>query len=415
MIKSSQHTLKYNNAGKQEILDDFLDECRAALRFYVDHLWTNLDGIAYQQAKYMSTEDIHLFDSILSQRALKCIATQAVGMVNAAIAKQRKRIFKRPKLVLAGKSTKKLDRSIMKAKIVKPSVNARAPIEFNSIIAKYSDSDDTTFDGFIEMASMGRIYHTLELPIRMHRHANKLAGMGKMKGSILISNDYVNLRWEIPRPKNRTHGEVIGADQGVRTCVTMSDGQVTTHNPHGHDLNSIQKSLARKKKGSKSFERAQQHRVNYTRWAINQLDFSDIKEFRLEKLYQMRRGEKSSRYLSHFSYPVIRDKIADTCEMNGVHFIEQGNRYRSQRCHVCGHVHKGNRHGKQFTCRACGNECDADLNAACNHAQSLRRIPHNFDVGGLNRTTGFTWTPEGLYHPTGQEITVPDDNENLMF
>lgn len=40
--------------------------------------------------------------------------------------------------------------------------------------------------------------------------------------------------------------------------------------------------------------------------------------------------------------------------------------YTSQRCSVCGHVHRDNRHGKSFVCLACGHTEDADVNAAKN-------------------------------------------------
>lgn len=41
--------------------------------------------------------------------------------------------------------------------------------------------------------------------------------------------------------------------------------------------------------------------------------------------------------------------------------------YTSQRCSACGHVDRGNRESQAvFHCRACGFECNADVNAARN-------------------------------------------------
>ena len=43
-------------------------------------------------------------------------------------------------------------------------------------------------------------------------------------------------------------------------------------------------------------------------------------------------------------------------------------RYTSQKCFVCGHIHKGNRKGHSFKCLKCGFQIHADLNAARNIA-----------------------------------------------
>ena len=40
--------------------------------------------------------------------------------------------------------------------------------------------------------------------------------------------------------------------------------------------------------------------------------------------------------------------------------------YTSQTCHRCGHKDSKNRSGRQFVCRHCGNQADADVNAALN-------------------------------------------------
>ena len=40
--------------------------------------------------------------------------------------------------------------------------------------------------------------------------------------------------------------------------------------------------------------------------------------------------------------------------------------YTSQMCSRCGHIDKKSRHGKRYTCTACGYSIDADTNAAIN-------------------------------------------------
>jgi len=60
--------------------------------------------------------------------------------------------------------------------------------------------------------------------------------------------------------------------------------------------------MSRKKKGSKSFLRTQNHRKNYINWSINQLNMRGIKQLNIEKLRNVRKGKRSSRFLSHWTY-----------------------------------------------------------------------------------------------------------------
>jgi transposase len=86
---------------------------------------------------------------------------------------------------------------------------------------------------------------------------------------------------------------------------------------HEHSLSSILDKLSRKKKGSKAFKRAQIHRKNFVHWSVNQINFEGVKEVRLEKVVNIRFGKKSSRKMSHWSNPEIRDKIKRKCEKLG--------------------------------------------------------------------------------------------------
>ena len=159
--------------------------------------------------------------------------------------------------------------------------------------------------------------------------------------------------------------------------------------------------MANKTKGSKKFAKAQAHRKNYTNRCLNQLNLEEIKEIRYEKLYQVGKGQRKSRFLSHFAYRNIKDKLLDLAQQHGVRVVEQSSTYRSQRCSDCGYVHKSNRKGKQFKCLSCEMTKDADLNAALNHEQMLVACP--FDFRSRENRKGFFWELE-------EERTVPDLN-----
>jgi len=121
-------------------------------------------------------------------------------------------------------------------------------------------------------------------------------------------------------------------------------------------ISKIQDILSRKKKGSCGFRRAQEHRKNYINWSLNQLDFNNVKEIRLEKIVNIRKGKRNSRKLSHWTYTLIKRKLIGLSEDKGFIFVEQDNKFRSQRCSSCGFVHKSNRLAKTFKCKStnCG-------------------------------------------------------------
>ena len=172
----------------------------------------------------------------------------------------------------------------------------------------------------------------------------------------------------------------------------------------GHDLHSIMQKMSRQRKGSKAFRRSQEHRRNYINWSINQLDLTDVKQINLEKIWNIGYRNSRSRFLSHFTNTLIRDKIEDFATLHGVHVEGQSSTYRSQRCSCCGVVRKANRKGKLYECIHCGNMMDADLNAAKNHEIQLPEIPYTLRKMNLNRGKGFLWKSDGFFDLSGRSI-----------
>lgn len=412
MIRSSTHHWNDLNKRKSILLHQFLDEYHDSVSFYVDYLWNNIPK-DWDVPKYIDSSIKP--DSDLSARALKCAATQASAIVRAVTKPMQKRAFVIKKHMREGKDVRKLqriqDRNAHKLLVMGvgiPVVSHNIGAELNSICADLQDNGNC---GVIQLKSLGKKYGKLRLPFKYHNHGNVLKRNGIIKNSFLIKKDCVDLRWDISKPNKVSVAgrRVVGADQGIVTCLTLSDGQITKPDIHGHDFRSIIKKLVRKKRGSKAFRRAQAHRRNYINWSINQLDFSEICEFRLEKLRHVRRGKKSKgRYMNSFSYPLIRQKVEDICLRLGVQFCEQNPTYRSQRCNECGYVHKSSRKGKLFVCGNCHMTMDADLNAALNHAVDLYALPSRFWQMKLN-LIGFYWKSDGLYDSFGQQLTVAAD------
>ena len=398
MIRSSKHTLKYTKPGKQKDLKTFLAEYRRLLKEIIDYLWLtptqrlNIPNNTLYCPKFLETETLNGFDSWFTARMKQCVGKQACAMISAATTKRRRQLYVLRKHRRKGRNTKALQRAINRQPLVKPNVsNAKAELDSRFVDIQVGNF----FDEFIRVKTIGNGL-SFNLPLRHTDVSNKWAKEGKRKAGIRLAEDTLTIMFEVP--KTQISGKkIVGADQGQITCLTMSDKQVTNKCPHRHDLTTIQETLKRRRKGTKGFRRAQSHRKNYIHWAINQLNFKNIKEVRFERVKDVRKGKPTNRKNSHWTYTAIKDKMIHLSETEGFRFIEVTNEFRSQRCSSCGWVLKANRKGKGFTCNLCGFATDADLNASLNLELILFELPYWVRKDGLNRSLGFYWLADGFF------------------
>jgi len=306
-----------------------------------------------------------------------------------------------------GMNTEYLQRKIDCRKLTKPVVK-NLNVELDSRFVDIRESTGGAFDLFIQVEQIGN-KKKLRLPIKHTRVSRKWLTCGKLKPSVRVNNENLVLYFEVPEaPLNGSR--TLGADQGLTTTLSLSDGQVTKANKDGYDLAKITRIIARRQKGSHRFAEAVSHRKNYVNWSLNQLNFKGVKQVNFEKIHDLRRGRKASRYLSHWCYPLIKQKLVRLSEDKGFLFVEQDNRFRSQRCARCGWVHKSNRKGKTFRCTntGCDYFADSDLNAASNHEIVLPAWNQEAWQQHLNRTSGFFWNPDVTQVAEGREPIVPD-------
>ena len=381
LIRGSKHTTKFTNKGKLDSLDQFLIEYDRVTWLLVDYLWTttiswdehhifSIKNNLFDAPKFISTTNIDL-DTTLSSRALKSASSQALGIVTAVTNKRKKQLFKLDCLIKAGEVDKatKLQTLIDEQPLTKPTSagnlihpnldsNCCEFIELSGPYCEYkiqkeiidketgeittlwkviqTKAINPAFNGFLRLHCLGKSFGRIYIPIKYTKHTNKLISKGyKRKTSWIVGKESVVSLWDY-EPPHTTGKMIVGADQGAKTCLTLSDGQATIPNKDGYDLASIMIKLSRRKKGSKGFERAQDERTNYINWSINQLDIGNIKELRLEKLFDMRRGCNSGRFLGHWTYTAINKKIISRFQEEGVPIKEQSPTYRSQRCSKCG-------------------------------------------------------------------------------
>jgi len=423
-VKTSKHKISNLNKEKSNKLALFLKNYNEAVQFYINYLWNNKISIKAKDnlkildikndlldcPQFISTTNIE-YKTDLSKRVLKVASTQACSIVKSALEKRKRKLFVLNKFKNEGKRTRKLTNLLKKEKLVKPNPNNILPA-FNSLCSKVEKSNIKHFDSIFILSSIGKSYGKIIIPFNHNKHSRKLESNGKLLSGLSVSKNCIYLFWEIKTNKQILNGKILGADTGINSVVTLSDGQQSKNCPHGHSLNSILKKISRKKNGSKAFNKALDHRNNYINWAINKLNFNQIKEVKLEKISNFRQGKNIGKFLNYFGETIIREKLLDRLSELGVQVTEESSAFRSQRCSHCGFVYSKNRNGKSFSCKHCSFQADADLNASLNHEKYLPSA--TFLLYHSNKPKKFFWKEDGFFDLNGSEITVSNTKKNKI-
>ena len=306
-------------------------------------------------------------------------------------------------------------------------------------IGSFDLSDKSPFDLLFVLSSMYKRKvkllnnNKLTFPLRSHKHFNNLKNeivantkceLEEISNSFLVSKDGIEVRFKLSSIAKEAEfkSNKVGIDQGQRklfsaasllsdkennlsknnafySYLSETDLQVQLQN---HSYKEACDKIARRQKGSKGFKRAQEQRKNLINQSVNILakifNFEDdVAEVRLEKLRRLGEGKKKSRKLQAFNYADLRYKLERKCEETNVNITETSNAYRSQRCSLCGFVHKKNRlnGGEKFACLKCGFTLDADFNSAINQIAELPQLYHNRKLYP-NSSTGFYWLSSGV-------------------
>lgn len=390
-VRSTSTSLKFSNVNKLVELEKFINEYKKVVSTTVDYLW-NLEIVPSLLPKEIT--DIISQQTWLSARAIQSACKQASGIVRGTRQKQKQRLAQITKFKLQGmyKKARKLQEFYDKVKISKPKIENVCP-ELDERFVETNLENTTSFDGWITLTSLGNKMK-LTLPFKKTEHFNKMLSSGSIKNGIRISTDKVTFNFLMQKPILKSEGKTLGIDIGIKDVCSLSNNTQFQKDIHGHTLETIQKKLSGKKKGSKAFAKTQKHRKNYIHWFLNQINLSDIKTLRVEDIKQLRSGKRTSRYLSHWSYSIIKDKLEDLALQAGVQMVKTGPTYTSQRCSQCGWTRKKNRSGKKFVCGACGYADDADHNASVNISLDLPGISKEERLLHKNKD-GFYWSVVG--------------------
>lgn len=293
MIKSTKVTTSFCRENKINNLDFFISEYGRVVSLLIDSIW-NLENIPILPNKSLTSG----VETWLSARAVQAAGKQASSIVRGTKAKQSRRLWQINKLKSEGmfKRARKLEVVFNKNKTSKPEIKSIQP-ELDSRFVKIDLDNSTSFDGWVTLSSLGGGLK-IKIPFKKTKHFNKMLSKGFLKSGIRLSKDSMTFSFEIEEPKGIQSGATLGIDIGQNSTISCSNGQVISEDNHGHTYKSICQKLARKKKGSKGFERAERHRTNYINWSVNKLDLSGVREVRRENIKNMRMGRRTSRALS---------------------------------------------------------------------------------------------------------------------
>lgn len=417
-IRTSKHSTKFTNFGKLCRLEEFISEYRRVAQIFLDFLWDNkytsidskgvehtLDRInqIYNVPNHIHYNDVP-YSSWLSGRAINSLSIQVLGAISSRLEEQRARLYRLNKIV---ENKEEIPFDLLKNIVIgeprKPKIDKINPeLSSNNIDLQKVNGH---FNIFIRMKCLWKLKE-FKIPIKFHKQSEKWRKQSRMLGSVLISKNHIELRWEFEK-KKKTTGIIVGADQGKNIILALSDGQTTPDKDiHGHSLSSIMKKMSRRKKGSKNFRKIQKHRENFINWSLNQLDLSKINQVNYEEILNLRFGKSVSRYMSHWTYTIQDKKFQEFCDEAGVQVNHSSSACKSQRCSECGFVHYLNRKGKKFKCRNCEKELNADFNSSCNHEIELPSVKDFVMSSRMNRTSGFFWKVEGIFGIEGKELRV---------
>jgi IS605 OrfB family transposase len=177
--------------------------------------------------------------------------------------------------------------------------------------------------------------------------------------------------------------EFIGVDMGINDIIVTSEGVKQSAdwvNQYREQRQKVRKSIQSKgTRNSRKLLKRLSGKEKTTATIINHTIAKNLvltakaehKGIVIEDLTNIRfttkrRNKKFRTKLGNWSFGQLRAFIEYKSRLHGVNLVVVEPAYTSQTCSVCHHI--GVRKNKSFKCKNCGNDMDADFNAAINIA-----------------------------------------------
>lgn len=345
LIRSSRCSLKFATTSKKQKLNRVLAEYGRVCNIFIEYFWST--GTPSKAKLLKDVVDIP-HDTWLSARLRKVAAREAIDMIIAV----KERWKKKPKNI-----------SIP--------VYRGTRMYVSSTIADLKESSEAKeFDAWLHLASIGEKVN-MDLPIKFHKHFNKLASKGHHLNSYIITDSYVQFAFEIETGDKKHGKQSIGIDTGINALASTSTGH-----QFGLDIKGIIERIKRCEHGSvgqKTARRTLKQRMDEVAKEILQY-FKEVDCVIVENLKNLGYKTKLKRRLSKnirrsigtWNWKYWLGRLEQQCEANRVSFRTVSPYYTSQTCPCCGYVNSENRSGEKFQCQKCNHTDNADLNASRN-------------------------------------------------
>ena len=194
-IRSTKCSLKFATQHKRDNLSLILEEYAKVVNFFILFFWENPGFTKMDLLK----EIVNMPEnSWLSYDLRQAAAREALGMVSASIARWG------DKAVIPTHRGKMMRISSSVAQLV-PRKNALG------------------FDAWLHLRCIGDEM-IMDLPIKYHKHFNKLAELGKRLNSYIITENEVQFCFEITAGDKRTGTKYIGIDTGINVLASVDNG-----------------------------------------------------------------------------------------------------------------------------------------------------------------------------------------------
>jgi putative transposase len=346
LIRSSKCSTKFATKHKLNELKTILAEYGKVCNFFIEHFWNN--GTPPKSELLKDIVDLPINDTWLSARLRKVAAREAIDMILSAKERWKNKPNK-----------------------MKIPVHKGRRMYVSCTIAELQSKDDSKeFDAWLHLQSIGGDY-IFDLPIKFHKHFNKLSLQGKRLNSYIITEKYIQFSFEIETGKKKIGVNAIGIDTGIKALASLNNGA-----QFGLDTESLIERIKRCEQGSngqKQARRAFKQRIDEVAKEIVR-EFKHIDLVVVEALKNMNYKSKLKRRLSKnmrrsigtWAYRYWLMRLEQACETNRVSFRTVAPFYTSQTCPSCGQVDRGNRVGQVFRCLRCGHTGNADIVAARN-------------------------------------------------
>lgn len=341
IIRSSKCSTKFATIKKKQQLQTVLQEYGKVVNVFIDYFWDKKVN-----KTQLLKPIVDLPETWLSARLRKVAAREALDMISAS----KERWKNQPK------------------KLVKP-VHKGKRMYVSCTIAELKDSKQSkTFDAWLHIASVGNKI-TMDIPIKFHKHYNKLCVKGKRLNSYIITSNYVQFVFETETGAKKEGKNCIGIDTGINALASLSTGA-----QFGKDIKQNIERVKRCKQGSKGKDRARRALKQRINEVVKEVIKTNPDLIVVEGLKNLGKNGKLKRRLSKnirrsigsWNWKYWLGRLEQRCEDNRVSFRTVSPYNTSITCPICGLADKKNRDGEVFRCQSCGHTDNADINASRN-------------------------------------------------